>query len=168
MAQVEKSIEIRAPLPDVFAYVADYRHALEWMVGFSEFRALSQRTLGLGARVQASGRVVGFTVTTYFEIVAFVENDHFTSESTGPVRSRTTWSFRPSPGGTLVTFSGEYRVHGLPMPILGDHILAHEVAAHTTLSMRHLRRILEARAGRGSGDELEPRHAEADVREDER
>ena len=168
MARVEKDIEIRAPLPEVFSYVADYRNALEWMVGFSEFRALNQRTFGLGARVRASGRAVGFFVTTDLEIVDFVENDHFTSESTGPIRSRTTWSFRPLPDGTLVTFSGEYHVHTLPMPILGDHILAHEVAAHTTMSMRHLRRLLEARAGnRGSG-EAGPLDAEADAREDVR
>lgn len=168
MAHVEKSIEIRAPLPEVFSYVADYKHALEWMVGFSEFRALNQRTFGLGARVRASGRVVGFIVTTDLEIVEFVENDHFSSDSIGPVRSRTTWSFRPAPGGTLVTFSGEYVVHALPMPILGDHLLAHEVAAHTTLSMRHLKRILEARARNGRTGEAERLEAEADTREDVR
>jgi uncharacterized membrane protein len=168
MAQVEKSIEIRAPLPDVFAYVADYRNALDWMVGFTEFRALNQRTFGLGAKVRASGRVVGFLVTTDLEIVDFVENERFTSESKGPVRSRTTWSFRSVPGGTLVTFSGEYRVHGLPMPILGDHILAHEVASHTTLSMRHLRRILEGRADGTHSGHVEPLRADSDAREDVR
>ena len=168
MAHVEKSIAVRAPLPVVFAYVADYRHALEWMAGFEEFRALNQRTFGLGAKVRASGRVVGFTVTTDLEIVEFVENDHFTSQSTGPILSRTTWSFRPTPDGTLVTFSGEYRVHSLPMPILGDHILAHEVAAHTTLSLRHLRRILEARAGNGRTGQPGQLGAEADAREDVR
>jgi uncharacterized membrane protein len=166
MAHVEKSIEIRAPLPEVFEYVADYRHALEWMAGFSEFQALNQRTFGLGARVRAAGRVIGFIVTTDLEIVDFLENDHFTSESIGPIRSRTTWSFRPAPDGTLVTFSGEYRVHSLPMPILGDHILAHEVAAHTTLSLRHLRRILESRAGNVQAEGAEK--LEADAREDVR
>jgi hypothetical protein len=157
MASVEKSIEIRAPLAETFAYVADYRHALEWMDGFSEFAPLTAQTFGLGARVRASGRLVGFTISTDLEIVEFVENDHFTSQSSGPIRSRTTWSFRPTPRGTLVTFSGEYKVHGLPMPILGDHILAHEVAAHTTLSMRRLRRILESRAeGAATGKSATP------------
>ncbi len=168
MAHVEKSIEIRAPLPEVFSYVADYRHALDWMAGFDEFRPLTERSFGLGARVRASGRVVGFTVTSDLEITDFVENDHFTTESAGPVRSRTTWSFRAVPGGTLVTFSGEYHVHALPMPILGDHILAHEVASHTTLSMRHLRRILESRAGNGRAAPTEEVEANADAREDVR
>ena len=168
MAHVEKSIEIRAPLSEVFAYVADYRHALEWMAGFTEFRALNQRTFGLGARVRASGRVVGFMVTTDLEIVDFVENDHFTSHSMGPIRSRTTWSFRPTPDGTLVAYSGKYEVYSLPMPILGDHILAHEVASHTTLSLRHLRKILEARAGIGRDGQAGRLEAEADAREDVR
>jgi Polyketide cyclase / dehydrase and lipid transport len=167
MAHVEKSIEIQAPLSDVFAYVADYRHALEWMVGFEQFRPLTERTLGLGARVRASGRLIGFAISTDLEIVEYAENSHFTSESTGPIRSRTTWSFRPTAQGTAVTFSGDYRIHALPIPPLGDHILAHEVASHTALSMRHLRRIFEARARVGAPVRSEPFRADDEPRREQ-
>ena len=162
MAHVEKNIEIQAPLPEVFAYVADYRHALDWMVGFTEFTPLTSKTSGLGARVRASGRLIGFTISTELEIVEFVENERFTSLTTGPIRSRTTWSFAPSPRGTVVTFSGDYRVHGLPVPVLGDHILAHEVASHTVLSLRHLRRIFERRGHPTQNPRSSRTHGEAE------
>ena len=152
MARVKQSIEIAAPLPRVFQYVADYRRALEWMVGFTEFRALDDRAFGLGAKVRASGRMVGVRVSTVLEITEFVENDHFVSVSDGPVRSITTWAFAPTSLGTRVSFSGEYRVNGLPLPFLGEEILRHEVSAHTSLSLRHLKRILEAWAA-AAGDQ---------------
>jgi hypothetical protein len=79
VAHVEKSIEIQAPVAEVFAYVADYRHALDWMAGFTEFTPLTDQSAGLGARVRASGRLIGFTISTDLEIVEFVENKHFTS-----------------------------------------------------------------------------------------
>ncbi len=146
MATIRKSIEIGAPIAEVFGYVADPANALSWMVGFDEFVPVGSPTAGKGARVRASGRVLGIRVTSYLEIVEFVENDRIVSVTTeGPVRSVSVWAFAPSPGGTLVTFRGEYRVHGLPVPALGDHLLAHEVASHTTLSLRHLKRVLEAR-----------------------
>ena len=159
MARVRRSIEIAAPPSVVFHYVADHRNALSWMVGFSEFAAVGEQTLGQGAKVRASGRLVGVPVSTILEIVEFVENDRLVSTSDGPVRSRTTWAFAPTAAGTLVTFSGEYRIHGLPVPAFGEHLLAHEVAAHTTLSLRRLKRVLEARHPDGrsprSGDGLE-------------
>ncbi len=152
VAKVKQSIEIAAPLPRVFRYVADYEHALEWMAGFDEFAPVDGRSFGMGAKVRAAGRLAGVRVATTLEIVEFVENAHFVSVSDGAVRSTTTWSFAPTPRGTLVSFSGDYHVRGLPLAFLGDQIVRHEVAAHTTLSLRHLKRILESRSAAPSSE----------------
>jgi len=90
--------------------------------------------------------MVRVRVSSVLEIAEFVENDHFVSVTDGPVRSVTTWAFAPTPLGTRVSFSGEYRVNGLPLPFLGEEILRHELSAHTSLSLRHLKRIPESQA----------------------
>lgn len=152
MARVEKRVEIHVPVPRAFRFVADYRHALDWMAGFSEFEPISGPSYGLGAKVRASGKFLGIRVSTTLEIVWFVEDDHFVSTSDGLVSSVSTWAFTPTPRGTLVSFTGDYHLHGLPVPLFGDSLLQHEVAALTGQSLANLKRVLESRSSKPTGE----------------
>ena len=60
MAHVEEQGFVRAPIDDVFELIADSRRALSWLNGFSRFDVLPGPERGLGARVRAEGRYLGF------------------------------------------------------------------------------------------------------------
>jgi uncharacterized protein YndB with AHSA1/START domain len=139
--QIEESIIIEAPVERVFAYVADYRHALEWMHNFTRFEPVGEPTYGRGARVRAAGTVMGLPVEVTLEIVDFEPNRRLVSWSTGMVESRSAWLFEPLDGRTRVTFRGEYRLPVLLRPVEGR--LMAELAENARRSLANLKRILE-------------------------
>lgn len=60
MARVDEQGFVPAPIGDVFEAIADARRALSWMEGFSRFELQPGPERGVGARVRAEGRFLGF------------------------------------------------------------------------------------------------------------
>jgi len=60
MAHVAEQGIVNAPIDDVFDLIADPRRALTWLDGFTRFEAISDPERGVGARVRAEGRFLGF------------------------------------------------------------------------------------------------------------
>ena len=60
MAHVEESLAIQAPIDQIFDYIADHRHALSWLEGFTRFEHVAGPEQGVGARVRTEGRMLGF------------------------------------------------------------------------------------------------------------
>lgn len=140
MAHVEESVVIAAPIGDVFDLIADYRHALSWMEGFSRFEILPGPSSGVGARVRAAGTLLGFSLETELEIVEFERPTRLVSRTAGPIRSLTAWILRETDSGTLVTFTGEYHLP-LVLRLAGDHAFEQLVAGQIRQSLENLKQL---------------------------
>lgn len=146
MPQVERSATI-AVEPDVaFDFVADPSSSLRWMHGFSKFDPVEPGRRGVGARVNASGSVFGFPVATTLEIVEFDRPRRLGSRTTGRLKSYSVWEFAPAPGGTLVTFRGEYDVPSGLLRMIGGPLVDRELEKNAEMSLANLKRVLEGGA----------------------
>src|SRR5579883_1820496 len=145
MAFVEERAVIAAPITAVFEAISDVRRARTWLEGFSQFDLLPGPERGRGARVRAAGNLLGFSIETILEIVEYTPPTRLVSRSRAPIRSQTTWELKEIPGGTLVTYTGEYHLP-LALRIFGDRAVASLVSTQTRQSLENLRRILEPTA----------------------
>ncbi len=151
MQKIEKSVEIDAPIVDVFAYASDWRRWEEWWEGVTKFRPTTQVTRGNGARYAYKAWVAGLTVNLETEIRDFEENAGWTGIATKGPPHRTQWVFEEKGQRTRLTYILEY---DLSWPVLGpilDFLLMRpgwrRMLEH---SLRNLKTQLEGPEGRGS------------------
>jgi uncharacterized membrane protein len=116
MTRVESSVEINAPITDLFAYASDWRHWEEWWQGVRDFRPTTDVTRGDGTRYAYKAWIAGFTVNLETEIHDFVENGGWRGEVTKGPPHRTRWVFEAMGNRTRFTYILEY---SLPVPLLG-------------------------------------------------
>ena len=147
MPRIRKSIEISAPLEDIFSFVADYRNARHFLQGFSEFQAITKSQSGLGAKARASGKFWGLPVNTILEITEFELNRRIVSKSVSGIKSSSVWIFEPGKKGTKVFFTAEYTVPGLMLGRLMENLVEKDVAENNRQTLINLKRIMEKRAG---------------------
>src|SRR5438552_15638207 len=108
MPRVERSATIAVSPEDAFDFVADPANALRWMHNFSRFEPEDPTRRGVGARVTATGSVMGVPITTTLEIVELDRPRRLVSRTTGRLKSQSAWEFAPVEGGTRVGFVGGY------------------------------------------------------------
>ena len=116
MTQVESSVEINAPVPEVFSYASDWRHWEEWWQGASAFRPTTEVSRGNGARYAYKAWMAGLRVNIETEVHDFVENAGWRGEVTKGPPHRTRWVFEAMGERTRFTYILEYT---LPVPLLG-------------------------------------------------
>ena len=143
MPRVERSALIAVAPERAFGFVADPDNALRWMHSFSRFDPDQPGHAGLGARVTATGIVMGIPVTTTLEIVEFDPPKRLSSRTTGRLKSHSTWQFEPAEGGTRVTFLGDYDVPGALLRMIGGPLVQRELETNAEKSLRNLKAILE-------------------------
>jgi carbon monoxide dehydrogenase subunit G len=145
MAHVEESTVIAAPIEQIFDLVADHRRALRWLDGFDRFEHVSGPERGVGARVLAEGRFLGFTAETYLDIIEYESPYRLVSVSSKGIRSRTAWILGQADNGTRVSFIGDYTLP-FGLRLLGDRALAQIVSDQTRRSLANLKRLCESSA----------------------
>lgn len=150
MQRIAHFILIEAPVERVFAFVADYRNVPRMQTQFKSVRLLSPQERGLGAQIEALGSFRGMPLTAQMTIVGFEEPHVLVSDSTGGVRSHTTWRFDAHPGTTsaapprtraAVVIEYEITIPGLS---LLSGLVHRDVDNLTMDSLRRLKVLVEA------------------------
>ena len=116
MSRVEASVEINAPIREVFAYASDWKRWEEWWHGVSHFRPTTETTRGTGTRYAYKAWVAGISMNVETEIHDFVEHVGWKGVATKGPPHRTQWAFEDEGATTRLTYVLEY---GLPVPLLG-------------------------------------------------
>lgn len=116
MTRVEASVEIAAPVPEVFAYASNWRRWEEWWLGVSDIRPTTGPTRGNGTRYAYKAWIGGLKLGVETEIHDFVENVGGRGIVTKGTPHTTRWVFEPAGTGTGLTYILEYRI---PVPLLG-------------------------------------------------
>ena len=96
MAEVTDSIVVRAPLERTFRYLTDYTHALDWMDGMTEFALLGDQATGIGARVRATQRMLGWECRSSCGLSNTSRIEKLVSVSSGLVQQRVDLAVRGS------------------------------------------------------------------------
>lgn len=116
MTRIESSIDIAAPVEEVFAFASDWKHWEDWFEGVSDFRPTTAVEQGSGARYAYKARMMGISVNVETEIYDFVQNAGWRGVATKGIPHKTYWIFEPVGNSTKFTYALEYK---LPLPLVG-------------------------------------------------
>jgi hypothetical protein len=163
MPRLARLVIVNAPLERVFAFLADYRNIPRMQPQFQRVQPLTAQSSGAGATLELHGQFRGLPITAQMRIVQFEPPHLLVSDSTGAVKSRTTWRLTvvppPAPPAPLSAGQGSALSppiatraaltldYDLAVPGLGRLLggfVAGDVEAMTVESLKQLKRLVEA------------------------
>lgn len=119
MTRIEKSVIIKKPVDEVFAYASDWKKWSDWFVGVSDVRPTTETKKGNGTRYAYKAKMVGLRVQVETEIHNFTVNRGWIGKATRGMPHQTQWIFETYQGDTKFTYVLEYKI---PLPLLGNLI----------------------------------------------
>jgi uncharacterized membrane protein len=143
MINVQVSTVINRPVPDVFAFVANFENHPKWETDFLEVKQLTSTPGGVGTTYQCVLKFPGQTVTSKFEITEYIVNQKiaFRGDPAGPALPKGSFLFESVAGGTKVTSHPQPEFRGLFRllePLMAGYIQKNNVA-----HLSNLKRLLE-------------------------
>jgi uncharacterized protein YndB with AHSA1/START domain len=97
---IEVNVVIDAPLARVWAELADFASHPQWMDDAATVRFLTDRTTGLGTRIEAATRVGPLRASDVMEVVRWEEEQTIVVEHVGAVKGYGRFDIEPTGGGT--------------------------------------------------------------------
>ena len=113
MAKIEKSIDIKASVENVFAYIADPMNAPEWLSSLMEVTDLTGS--GVGQYYRWKYKMAGVPLNGEATVSEHIPNERRVIENKGGGDAIWTFTFEPHDGGTKLGMDIEYTV---PVPVL--------------------------------------------------
>jgi len=108
MISFNLNTQIYRPLQEVFNFVASPENDFEWQYGTLASTQISRGDLGVGALFRTKGHFIRRLIEGIYEITEFEPNQQYGFKSlSGPMRSRTLFTFEVFHGSTKVTMSFE-------------------------------------------------------------
>ena len=141
MATIERDIQIRAPVAQVFGYLSEPMSTLEWMAGMMEVRNVTGS--GAGLHYHWKYKMVGIPFqgeTTFTEHVPY---ERLVTESKGGILSTWTFTFAEREGGTELGMHVDYTI---PIPVLGklaEELVLKRNGREADLAMQNIKERLE-------------------------
>lgn len=115
MTTIERSIVIKAPVKDVWAYVEDPVHLPEIWPSMVEVKDVEALPKG-GHRYHWLYKMAGMRFEGDSETVDFEPERHFLQKNSGQIPSSFDWTFIPENGSTRLDLRTEYEI---PKSLLG-------------------------------------------------
>ena len=116
MTRIEGTVEIDAPVEEVFEYAADWRRWTEWFEGVSGFEPTTEITEGNGARYAYRAKMFGIPAKVETEIHDYEENVGWRGVGTRGIPHTTHWIFKGGGEASSFTYAMDYEV---PVPLIG-------------------------------------------------
>ena len=115
MINVEASTVIKRPVPDVFAFVANFENHPKWEMNFQKVQLLTSTPTGVGTTYQCELKLPGQSATSKFEITEYEANKKiaFEGEAAGPAKPKGSFLFEQVAGGTKLTLLPRPEFRGL-------------------------------------------------------
>lgn len=89
---VEKSVEIDAPVAQVFAYVDDFNTTKDWMYGLTKITPVTEQLRGVGAQYDGT-MVVGVPLKARIQCTAWEQDRLIELTSVKGIHTTQRWSF---------------------------------------------------------------------------
>ena len=140
MVRVEKSVIIKKPVEEVFAYSQDLDNYHKW-AGMS-VQMLEGSDNVVGSRFLSVHKFLGKEMKMTMEITAFKKNELWAAKSIeGPVQVEGTMTYAKVPEGTKITMVGEGETKGFFK--LAEGAVASSMEKSYEESLNRLKSILE-------------------------
>ena len=146
MRRIEASVEIDAPVLEVFTFASDWQRWEDWWEGVSNFQPTTEVTRGNGARYACKAWMAGMKFNVETEIREFRENVCWIGVATKGIPHRTQWVFEAKKDKTRFTYILEYDLRWPVLSSILDPLLVRpgwqRILGH---SFRNLRLHFESR-----------------------
>jgi uncharacterized membrane protein len=109
MTEIERSINIEAPVNQVFEYASDYLNWPKFFEGVSDFMPITEITRGNGTKFIYKAKMLGMNVTVGTELQQFKENEGWVGKSFKGIKHKTQWIFKKLNGNTEFTYILNYK-----------------------------------------------------------
>lgn len=153
MTRIEASVDINAPVEDVFAFASDWRRWEDWWEGVSRFRPTTEVMRGNGTRYAYKAWIAGMTLNLETEIHEFTENVGWRGVATKGPPHRTQWVFEAKGDKTRLTYILEYDLSWpLLGPILDSLLMRPGWQRMLERSLRNLKIHFEGQSGREASE----------------
>lgn len=93
MSEVDKRAEIAADVAEVFAYVDDFTHARDWIVGLDRIQHVAGEAHGVGAQYEGTVRV-GVSLHARLECTSWKQDSYIELQSVDGPKNTQRWEFR--------------------------------------------------------------------------
>jgi uncharacterized protein YndB with AHSA1/START domain len=123
MPSAQRSVRIRRPVPEVFAFFADPANETSWR-GSQLLEFTAQGPVAVGTRIrQVVAGPMGRKIDADIEITGLEQDVRYTFQGVaGPLRPRGEYTFRPVEEGTEVTFRLDAPLTGLKKVFMGNSV----------------------------------------------
>ena len=148
MIKMEKSVEVDAPVEQVFAYLVDPKHTPEYTPGMYEVKDIHRLPDGHSTYTGVA-RLLGLPVEFKAEQVEVIPNERIVEKSHGAgMDAITTERFERLEGGkTRVSLSSETTLHGAgPLGKFGESVLEKYFDHGTEMGIAAAKAHIEASA----------------------
>lgn len=140
MIEVSETIELAAPLEDVWAYMDDPHNQPVISPSISEVRDVEERPDGKS--LAFTYRMAGVPLDGRLETVTYEPRERIVFEMTGRLSGEITWSFEAVEGGTRFTYAAAYDVPG-PLETVARPLVARYNERELRRTLENLRHALE-------------------------
>jgi len=145
LAKIEKSIEIKAPIEKVWAFLTDFGNYPSFMKGVKKINYLTDKRSGVGVQTHWVMESSGQEIEWDGECTEWVENKKMSWHSTSEMKFSGHQLIEPTETGTKLTLIMDYE---LPYSILGKIIdklkVEKEFVKQVEESLEAGKRILES------------------------
>jgi uncharacterized membrane protein len=143
--RLASSIEIDAPLEEVWDYVADPDNYLDFIAGLTRWEVIGERRNGVGARYKLLIRVGAASAGGVIEIVEWEPPNDMALHSVTGADQRIRWRLRRGPGeGTTAELRWAYGVAGAGIGgMIAERVASRQLRRDLRASMERLKENLE-------------------------
>ena len=140
--RLTRSVLVRRPPAEVFAVVSDVDRYCEFFHGMTQWRPLSRKRRGKGARYRVLLEVGSIEAGGIVTVTEWVEGRSIAWESETGVDTRGRWSLQPAGDGTRLSLEIAY---DLPGPVAGlvERLTARIVSRNMEATLLSARRMCE-------------------------
>lgn len=144
---VEVTVEtvIAQPVDVVSAYAGDPTHAPEWYVNIRSVEWRTPPPVAIGSRMDFVAHFLGRRIAYTYEVTDLVPGERLVMETAqGPFPMRTTYTWRPTDGGTAMTLTNDGEPGGFAR--MAAPVMERAMRRAMTKDLARLKGILEQRA----------------------
>jgi uncharacterized membrane protein len=145
MAKIEENVEIRRPVDQVFAYVANISNLTRWESAILEVEQTSQGQMGIGTTFRGANKMMGRRMPWTSTITEYEPNKKWSETiSSGSSLIEEHLIFSPIEGGTKFTQVFDMKAGGLLK--LFTPLMASTMCKQSKGNLSKLKSILESQA----------------------
>ena len=144
MINFNMSTQIYRSVKQVFSFVTAPENDLHWQYGTFASARISQGIIDTGIFFRTIGHLMGRRNLSTFEVTEFEPNKKYGFKSiSGPLDSRTTYTFERADGGTKINIS--IQANSRDFVPMEEGILEETMKEHLKENLGKLKDLLEAR-----------------------